>query len=85
MLWLWCRLVPTALVETLAWEPPYAEGAAVKRQRKKERRGGEGRRKEKQRCQGPAVKSPSLFLGISGSGQGEEEPAKDMEEELPGV
>ena len=30
-LWLWCRLVATALIRPLAWEPPYALGAAVKR------------------------------------------------------
>ena len=38
LLWLWCRPVATALIGPLAWEPPYAEGAAVemaKRQKKK--------------------------------------------------
>ena len=30
LLWLWCRLVATALIRPLAWEPPYAEGAAKK-------------------------------------------------------
>ena len=28
LLWLWCRLV--ALIRPLAWEPPYAWGAALK-------------------------------------------------------
>ena len=39
LLWLWCRLVATALIRPLAWEPPYAAGAALekaKRQKKKE-------------------------------------------------
>ena len=31
-LWLWCRLVAIALIGPLAWEPPYATGAALKRQ-----------------------------------------------------
>ena len=38
--WLWCRLAATALIHSLAWEPPYAMGAALKRQKtekKKER------------------------------------------------
>ena len=28
LLWLWCRRVATAPIQPLAWEPPYAEGAA---------------------------------------------------------
>ena len=37
-LWLWCRQVATALIRPLAWELPYAVGAAqemIKRQKKK--------------------------------------------------
>ena len=30
LLWLWCRLAATVLIQTLAWEPPYAAGAALK-------------------------------------------------------
>ena len=30
-LWLWCRPAAAALIRPLAWEPPYAEGAALKR------------------------------------------------------
>ena len=30
LLWLWCRLVATALIRPLGWEPPYALGAALK-------------------------------------------------------
>ena len=28
LLWLWCRLMATAPIRPLAWEPPYATGAA---------------------------------------------------------
>ena len=38
LLWLWCRLVATAPIGPLAWEPAYAAGAALekaKRQKKK--------------------------------------------------
>ena len=30
LLWLWCRLEPTAPIRPLAWEPPYAAEAALK-------------------------------------------------------
>ena len=33
LLWLWCRLVVTTPIQPLAWEPPHAMGAALKRQK----------------------------------------------------
>ena len=36
VLWLWCRLVAAALIRPLAWELPYAAGAALKRQKEEE-------------------------------------------------
>ena len=36
--WLWCRLAATALVRPLAWEPPYAAGVALERQKKKKKK-----------------------------------------------
>ena len=33
LLWLWCRPVTTALIGPLAWKPPYALGAGLKRQK----------------------------------------------------
>ena len=38
LLWLWCRLVATALIRSLAWEPPYVAGVALKRQKKKKKK-----------------------------------------------
>ena len=40
LLWLWCRLVATTPIVPQAWEPPYALGVALKRQKdkKKEKR-----------------------------------------------
>ena len=41
LLWLWHRPVATALIRPLAWEPPYAAGAApekAKRQKKEKRK-----------------------------------------------
>ena len=40
LLWLWLWLVATAPIRLLAWEPPYATGAALektKRQKKKKK------------------------------------------------
>ena len=35
LLWLWCGPVARAPIRPLAWEPPYAVGVALKRQKKK--------------------------------------------------
>ena len=35
MLWLWCGLVATAPIRPLAWEPPYATGAALEKTKNK--------------------------------------------------
>jgi len=42
-LWLWHRPAAAALIQSLAWELPYALGAALKRKRKK-------KKKERKRC-----------------------------------
>ena len=51
MLWLWWRPAATALIRLLAWEPPYASGAALERQKtkKKKKRKEKERKKEKKR------------------------------------
>ena len=37
LLWLWRRLAATALIGPLAWEPPYATGVALKRQKDRQK------------------------------------------------
>ena len=37
LLWLWCRPAATAQIRPLALEPPYALGAALKRQKEKKK------------------------------------------------
>ena len=37
LLWLWRRLAAVALIGPLAWEPPYAVGAAVKSKNKQKK------------------------------------------------
>ena len=47
-LWLWSRPAATAPIQPLAWETPYASGAALKKKKKwKERK--EGKRKERKK------------------------------------
>ena len=36
LLWLWCRRAAVALIQLLAWEPPYASGAKKKKKKKKD-------------------------------------------------
>jgi len=45
--WLWCRLAAAALIGPLAWELPYAAGAALKKKKKKKRK--ERKKKKKER------------------------------------
>ena len=38
LLWLWHRLAATAPIRPLAWEPPYAMGAALENTKKKKKK-----------------------------------------------
>ena len=49
LLWFWRRPVATAPVGPLAWEPPYAVGAALKRQKKKKKK-KKRKEKSKKKC-----------------------------------
>ena len=55
LLWLWCRPTATALVHRLAWEPPYAIGAALKRQKT--------RKKKKEKDNHHVYTVANIFLG----------------------
>ena len=39
LLWLWCRLAAVAQIRPLAWELPYASGAALKSKEVKNKAG----------------------------------------------
>ena len=39
LLWMWHRLAAPALILPLAWGPPHAVGVALKKQKKKKRKG----------------------------------------------
>ena len=47
LLWLWHRLATVGLIRLLAWEPPYATGAALKRPKKKKDQKKTKKKKEK--------------------------------------
>jgi len=47
LLWLWCRPAAVAPVPPLAWEPPYAVGAALKRKKRRKGKGKEHKLEEK--------------------------------------
>jgi len=34
LLWLWCRPAATAPIRPLAWEPPYAAGVALEKEKR---------------------------------------------------
>ena len=59
LLWLWCRPAATALIQPLAWEPPYAVGVALKRQKQTNKQ----KTKTKQRMGVETEKSSSFCLG----------------------
>ena len=39
LLWLWHRPAAAALIGPLAWEPPYAEGAALEKTKRQKKKG----------------------------------------------
>ena len=53
LLWLWRRLVATALIQPLVWEPPYASGSGP-------RKGKKTKKKKKKKKKG---KKKRLFYG----------------------
>ena len=46
--WLWCRLAASAPIQPLAWEPPYAPGAALKKTKDKKKKKKEAKEAEKE-------------------------------------
>ena len=61
LLWLWRRPVATAPIRPLAWEPPYAAGAAqeiAKRQKKK---------KKKKKAEGHRLWASAVLMGCPAS------------------
>ena len=65
LLWFLCRPAATVLIRPLAWEPPYATGAALKGQKTK--------KKKKEKKEMPVLASGHWIE--EGAGQGRPYPA----------
>ena len=73
LLWLWHRPAATALIQHLAWEPPYATDAALKRQKNKNKN-----KNRSSYCGSAEMNLPTIpeDVGlIPGPAQGIEDPA----------
>ena len=51
LLWLWCRLAAVALIQRLAWEPPYSSGVALKSKKIKRKERTKKRKKRKNKVE----------------------------------
>ena len=60
LLWLWYRLVATALIRSLAWEPPHAMDAALKGQKTKKK---ERKKKKQVRRNGRQINNTAVKVG----------------------
>ena len=47
--WLWRKPAATGLIQPLAWEPPYATGVALKRQKPKKKKKTKKKKKKKKK------------------------------------
>ena len=66
-LWLWRRPAATALIQLLAWKPPYAKSVALKRpkQTKKKKKKKKKERKKRKDKKKKEVKAQAANLGLS--------------------
>ena len=74
LLWLWCRPADAALIRPLAWEPPYAMGAALKGQKtkKKKKKDREEGKKEESKEGREGGKKVGRERGRKGGKEGKE-------------
>ena len=49
LLWLWCRQAAIALIGPIVWEPPYAEGGALKSKKKKKKKKKKEKKEKKKK------------------------------------
>ena len=62
---LWCRVVATALTRPLAWEPPYAAGAALEIAKKDKKK---TKKKTKKKAAGELISSLGSRIKHHGAG-----------------
>ena len=62
LLWLWCRLAATAPNQHLAWEFPYAAGAALKSKEQNKTKQPELQIKRRRKIHAPSCRFLYLYL-----------------------
>ena len=65
LLWLWCRLVTTALIRPLAWVPQYATGVALEKAKSKKEKKEKKKMKRKKKRMNLIDKGVSQQLSLS--------------------
>ena len=60
LLWLWVRLAATTPIQPLAWEPPCAVGAVLKKTKKKKKK----KKKAEDRASRVTLSNPTLALAL---------------------
>ena len=68
LLWLWHRLAAKAPIQPLAWEPPYAVGAALKSQKEKKEKKKKREKKKKslrELASKPTLTTCPCFLSLT--------------------
>ena len=68
LLWLWRRLAATALIRPLAWELPYAAGAALESKTRKEKKKRKKEKRNQHRSPVQAICTERKFLSEDGTG-----------------
>ena len=63
LLWLWCKRAATVPIQSLAWEPPYAAGMALKRERKKRKRANKKKINKGTKCLWEHLTTDTTMLG----------------------
>ena len=65
LLWLWCRPAATAPIPPLAWEPPYATGMALKRQKDKKKKKKSASWRRELQCVGGKEGQPAMKTALA--------------------
>ena len=65
LLWLWCRPAVTAPIRPLAWEPPYAAGAALEKAKRQKEKKKEKKEKEQWSSLGSMCQGSDIVIAVA--------------------
>ena len=65
LLWLWHRPAATALIGPLGWEPPYAAGEALKRQKTKQNKTKKQKKKKERISTAQSLEEAAPFQRLN--------------------